>query len=358
MRFTRVFPLMLSLSLFALTGCEALFTAPKPNTGATGSQQQETKEVTDETKPTTTYMYVMNGLGKTLDEISLKTMAVTSGVMTTGLYPNQLLTLGVVTYLVNSGDNNVVKLDLRARKTLATINLDLGANPATLTPFDGGKAFVTNSVANNLVFLDLTTSATESTLASPQGSSPFFQPAVSGSKAYVPANKWAPDWSSLVFSGVHVVDLATKQVLKTIELEADADPSNASVDPSGKVWLGVKDGLIAIDPASDTKVHTLAFGVPVTHVQFVSATKGYGKVSGGLVSFNPSTGAILKDVAGKIEAEVDVMGAFKIFNGVGYVSNFGKDTVSVVDLVTETASGSPIPVGDGPQDLTFVTVED
>ena len=357
MRFNPALPLMLSLSLFALTGCDALFTAPSPGDEQKNTQDQETKDVTDETKPTTTYMYALNGLGKTIDEINLKTMGVSKGVMTTGLYPNQLLSLGVVTWLVNSGDNNLVKLDLRARKTLATINLDVGANPSTITMIGGDKALVTNSVANNLSFVDLTTAATESTLVVSPGS-PFFGPAVTNGKAYVPSDKWDDSWTALEFSGIYVIDLATKTVTKTITLEADANPGNVSVAPSGKVWVGVKSGLVSIDPATDQTVDSLDFGQKVTHVQYVSETKAYGKVDGGLVSFNPSTGAILKNTSSKIAAEVDGAGAFKIFKGVGYVSHFGKDTVSVINLVTEAASGSPISVGDGPQDLTFITVED
>ncbi|MNK89726.1 hypothetical protein D3C87_1097450 [compost metagenome] len=265
--------------------------------------------------------------------------------------------MGVVTYLVNSGDNNVVKLDLRARKTLATINLDTGANPSTITMIGGDKAIVTNSIANNLSFVDLTTAATESTLVVSPGS-PFFEPAVTSGKAYVPADKWKSDWSGLEFSGIYVIDLSTKTVSKTIALADDANPGNVSVAPSGKVWVGINTGLVSIDPATDQTVDNLNFGEKVTHVQYVSATKAYGKVNGGLVSFNPSTGAIIKNTSDKIAAEVDGTGAFKIFKGVGYVSHFAKDTVSVIDLATEAASGSPIPVGDGPQDLTFVTVED
>lgn len=357
MRCNPLLPVALSVSLLALTGCDALLSAPKPNTETTGDQQQVTQEVTDPAQSTTTYMYVMNGLGKTIDEINLESMGVTKSIMATGLYPNQLLTLGVVTYLVNSGDHNILKLDLRARKTLATINVANGANPTTLTPFGDGKALVTNNVANNLAFVDLTSAATESTLAVAPGA-PFFEPAVVGGKAYVPADKWAADWSALEFSGITVVDLAAKSVVKTIDLAADANPGNVSVDPSGKVWVGVKTGLVTIDPATDTVAGNLDFGEKVTHVQYVSATKAYGKVNGGLVSFNPQTKTILKTVANKIPVAVDGAGAFKIFQGVGYVSHFASDSVSVVDLNTEAASGSPIPVGDGPQDLTFVTVAD
>lgn len=359
MRLNLSIPVMLSLSLLALTGCDGLFTAPNPNTGGTGSQQQETQEVTDETKPTTTYMYVINGVGKTIDEINLKTMAVTSNIMSTGLYPNQLTTTGVVTWLVNSGDNNLVKLDLRARKTLDTLNLANGSNPSTLTMIGEGKGLVTNNMTGDLAFVNLDTKATESTLALPKGV-PFFEPAIVDGKAYVGAVEANYDNYPAItytYSAVYVVNLATKAIAKTIELDGDANPGNASVDPSGKVWIAVKDGLVKIDPATDTVTKSLAFGEPVTWVRYVSATKAYGSIYGGLISFNPSTDTILRASANKIPVASD-WGAFKIFKGVGYVSSQASNSITVVDLATEAASGSPIPVGNGPQDLTFVTVED
>jgi YVTN family beta-propeller protein len=350
---------MLSLSLFALTGCDGLFTAPNPTTGGTGSQQQETQDVTDDTQPTTTYMYVINGVGKTIDEINLKTMAVTSNIMGTGLFPNQATTKGVVSWLVNSGDNNLVKLDLRARKTLATLNLANGSNPSTLSMIAEDKGMVTNNMTGDLAFVDLHTMTAESTLALPKGV-PFFEPAIVDGKAYVGAVEANYDNYPAItytYSAVYVVNLATKAIAKTIELDADANPGNASVDPSGKVWIAVKDGLVKIDPATDTVTKSLVFGEPVTWVRYLSATKAYGSIYGGLISFDPTTDAVLKTSANKIPVASD-WGAFKIFKGVGYVSSQASNSVTVVDFATEAASGSPIPVGDGPQDLTFVTVED
>lgn len=359
MRLKPILPVMLSLSLVALSGCDALFTAPSPNTGSNDSQQQETPDVTDDTKPTTTYMYVLNGIGKTIDEINLKTMTVTSAVMNTGLYPNQLTTKGVITWLVNSGDHNLVKLDLRARKTLDTIELANGSNPSTVTLIGEGKALVTNNMTGDLAFVDLETKTVESTLKLPQGV-PFFEPAIVGGKAYVGAVEASyANYPAITYtySAIYVVDLATKAIAHKIELDADANPGNASVDPSGKVWVAVKNGLVKIDPATQTVSKSLSFDEPVTWVRYLSATKAYGAIYGGLVSFNPTTDEILRGPANKIPVASD-WGPFKVFKGVGYVGSQAENSVTVVDFATEAASGSPIPVGDGPQDLTFVTVED
>lgn len=356
----RFLPLMLSASIVALAGCEALLTAPVPTTTGQPTTPAEgtTPVATDPAKPTTTYMVVMNGLGRTLDEVNLKTGVVTRSIMATGLYPNQLLTRGATTFLVNSGDANLVKLDLRARRKLDTINLANGSNPMTLHLLENEQAMVVNYMSADVAFLDLGTKTVTKTLALPNGQ-PGGGAAITRGKAYVAAvkadySKWPTIGFS--FSGIHVIDLATRTVLKTITLDADANPDNVTVDPSGKVRVGVSTGLVTIDPETDTVSGSLAFGAKVGSVQYVDATKAYGSVDNGLVSFNPTSGAILRGTAQKIP--VTGAGGFKVFRGGAYVTSFSTDTVVVVDLATEAASGSPIAVGDGPQDLTFITVED
>ncbi len=353
MRFKPLMPLMLSLSLFAVAGCEALFTAPKPTGETTGTPSDSVVA-----EPT---LIVMNGLGKTLDAVNLKTLAVTKSVMATGLYPNQLLTHGKVTYLVNSGDHNLVKLDLLGFKTLDTFNLANGSNPMTLQIIEGNKALVVNYVTADVAFVDLATKQIEATLQLDQGQ-PGGGVAIAAGKAYVaavaatyggPEVNYAPTYT---FSGIHVIDLATRTVVKTIAFdEVDANPLNVSASPDGQIVVGVKNGLAFIDPATDTVKGALDFGQQVGSVQYLSATKAYGAIYSGLVAFNPSTREILRGAAQAIA--VEDAGNFKIYENAAYVTNFGKDTVTVVDLATEAASGSPIPVGDGPQDLTFVTAE-
>jgi len=343
----RILPLMLSLSLLALSGCVPPTTSPDTN---------------GEPAAPRLAMYVMNGLGKTIDQVDLETLKVTPSVMTTGLYPNQLLTLGKLTYLVNSGDHNLIKLDLRARKTLDTFNLPNGSNPMTLEVIEGDKALVVNYESADVAFVNLASKAVEATLDLPKGQ-PGGGVAIASGKAYVaavdatyggPEVDYAPTYT---FSGVYVIDLATRTLAKTIAFDAaDANPLNVSVSPEGKIFVGIKDGLAVIDPATDTVIESISFGTQVGSVQYVNATKAYGSVYSGLVSFNPSTRQVLRGTEQAIA--VEGAGSFKIFRNAAYVTNFAKDTVTVVDLATEAASGSPIPVGDGPQDITFVTAED
>lgn len=345
----RLIPLMLSLSLVALAGCEALFTAPNP-----GGSASDTPDPGATPRASGTYLYVMNGLAETVDEIDLGTLEVTSNVMTLGKWPNQLLSQGTISYAVNSGDANLFKLDLPGRRRLATIELPVGANPLTLLPLAGEKALAINYGTADVAFLDLAEKKVEQALKVPHGL-PSGAAAVHDGKAYVAATVTG-EWPNTTYSAIHVIDLAARTVHKTISLDANANPGNVTVSPSGEIVVGVRTGLAIIDPALDAVSRDIALDEPVRAVQYLGEAKAYGAVAGGLVSFDPRTWAVLRGVGDKIAADVDAVGAFKIFEGVGYVSSFEKSTVTVIDLATEAASGSPIPVGDGPQDLSFVTV--
>lgn len=344
----------------SLGGCAWLQTAPRPTTPATTTQGSTTVVATE--GPSTPYMYVFNGLGKTIDEINLETLQVTRGILSTGLYPNQFVTRGAVTYLVNSGDADCYKLDLRARARLDTLPLRNGSNPMSLHLLEGDKGLVVNLLSRDLAWVDLGTKALEATVSVPAGA-PGGGVALSGGKIYVPAVGASyggpPNYeATYTFSGLHVYDLATRSHLKTLTMAPDAlgsyySPADVSTDPQGRVVVTVKEGLAVIDPATDTVLRTIAFGAPAHSVQYLSATKAYASAGGGMVSFNPETGAILRGVADRIASGG---GNFKIFGQAAYVANFASDSVRVIDLATEQASGSDLLVGDGPQDLTFVTV--
>lgn len=352
----RFLPCLVLLSA-TLGGCAFLDSAPRPETSPDVAQSSTTTVATG--SATTTYMYVFNGLGETIDEINLKTREVKMGILATGQVPNQFMTEGAVTYLVNSKDATLYKLDLRARKKLDTMNLTNGSNPMSLTLLGSNKGFVTNLLTDYVSWVDLATKtqeATESIRGAAGGGV-----AIIGDRAYVPAVESTHDanWVfTYSFSGIHVYDLATRTLVKTISLAPDGlanyfGMADISTDPQGRVVVTANEGLAVIDPATDAVLRTINFGVPAHSVQYVSATKAYAAADGGMVSFNPETGAILRGRSDKIASGG---GNFKIFGQAAYVANFALDSVRVIDLATEQASGSDLLVGDGPQDLTFITV--
>ena len=218
-------------------------------------------------------------------------------------------------------------------------------------------------MAKTAVFVNLATMAVESTLNLPSGQ-PGGGVAVASGKAYVAAvgasyASTPPYAATFTFSGIYVIDLATKAITKTITLDNDANPLPVRKDLDGKIQVGFKGGVLTIDPATDTVVRTVAFTMPVNSIDFFSADKAYGAAGyTGLVSFNPKTGAVLRSVDQKIPAGDTSVGNFRIRGGLAYVPNFASDSVTVIDLATEAATGSAFQVGDGPQELAFVTVDE
>jgi hypothetical protein len=388
-------PLAISLPFIALAGCVGLDlnallspvpqppASPSPSAGdlpassasptpiaspdtasspATKSSASPTPTPTP--KPTVTLAFVMNGLSKTIDQITLDAGGLTGQVrqnyIATGLYPNQLLAIGQTGYVVNSGDATVARFNLKTSAPAGQIDLPTGANPMTVTSTSTGKGMVVNLMAKTAVFVDLGTLAKEATVNIPQGQ-PGGGVAVAAGKAYAAAV--TADYSnypaiSYSFSGVHVFDTAGKSFSRTISLPNDANPLPVAADPSGLIHVGTESGISTIDPATDTVVRTIAFGKKVNSIAFLNADKGYAACDGnGLVAFNPKTGAILRDVASKILVGDSSVGNFKIRGNLAYVPNFASDTVTVVDLVQETKVGTPFAVGDGPQEIAFIEVE-
>ncbi|MBO9540155.1 hypothetical protein J7643_06130 [bacterium] len=335
-----------ALSL-ALAAC----TAPKPN------------EVPVTTAPVTQkgfYMFVMNGLGKTIDRVNLKTREVTLGVLKTGEVPNQLFTVGESTYLVNAQDATIDVLDLKGGSKKDTMVLRVGSWPQWLAFGADGKGVVAHYNAfgsKELAWMDFGAKTLEATASAAELAWTSTGCVIANGKVYAPAKvaEWGQPSTS---SGCYVFDYATHALLKTISLEATDDPTEISLSPNGKVELGVNTGVVVIDPATDAVVKRLDFKTPVTTMRYASATKAYATTEKGLVSYNPTTYEILRDKDHAIASVASMFGSFRIFNNAAYIPNMASNSIQVIDLLTETASGSDIPVGSGPQDVAFVTVDE
>jgi DNA-binding beta-propeller fold protein YncE len=181
--------------------------------------------------------------------------------------------------------------------------------------------------------------------------------AIKGGKAYIPAA--TADYSayptiSYSFSGIHVMDLTSETIVSTIDLTDDANPHGIYLDPNGVLEVATATGIQLIDAGTDTLIPGLTTPTTLHSIRFISAHKAYAAIADGLVSFDPSTQTFIKDAGSKIPAGGDTsVGDFEINDGKAYVPNFANDTVTVLDLDTETIVGTPFLVGDGPQAVVF-----
>lgn len=303
----------------------------------------------------------MNGLSKTLDTVNLKTGIVSKAVLKTGTFPNHLLVNNTSAYVVNSGDANILKLDLLSLKESGRLDVTTGANPMTLTLLGDGKGLVVNYLEKTVEFFDLARSQSEKKITLPSGQ-PGGGVAVANGKAYVCAvaatyASSPPYAATYSFSGIHVIDLGLRSLKTTINLPNDTNPQiSVTKDPVGQIQVSSDKGVITIDPATDQAVRTIDFGKPIGAVAYLDSERAFAAADGnGLVSFNPKTGTILRSVGQKIVAGDTSVGHFAILKGLAYVPNFASDSVTVVDLEAGVATGSPYQVGDGPQEVGFVT---
>lgn len=83
---------------------------------------------------------------------------VETGVANTGTFPNTLKNFGGLTYIVNSGSNNVQVFDFNSGSSdlIDTIVLPPGSNPIDIA-FSGNQAFVSNFVSQSVALIDLNT---------------------------------------------------------------------------------------------------------------------------------------------------------------------------------------------------------
>ncbi len=182
-------------------------------------------------------MYVMNGSAETLSKMNMENGAVISDILTTGMWPNQILIHNDMIYLVNSGTDDIYVIDpSNDQQTEKVIALDTGYNPYHMTFVGSNTAYVTNSLANNVSVIDVETATVLKNIevgSKPQGilylGDPYF-----GDQVYV-ANTANIDWGVYGQGTVSVIDVSTDSVIHT--LEVPTNPQKFAVDPYGNVHV-------------------------------------------------------------------------------------------------------------------------
>ncbi len=92
---------------------------------------------------------------------------VDQGIANTGMFPNTLKNFAGLTYVVNSGSNNIQVFDFNngGSNLVNTIVLPPGSNPIDIS-FVGNEAFVSNFVNQSMAVIDLNTNTCETLITS------------------------------------------------------------------------------------------------------------------------------------------------------------------------------------------------
>ncbi len=113
------------------------------------------REVSEEIIPEN-YLLIVNTLSETISIYDLERDTLKEDVLETGKTPNDLLILGDLGLLVNSGFQGVAALDiidLKEMKLIKRVPLPLGSNPYSITT-SGNKFYVTLAAKDQVLVLD------------------------------------------------------------------------------------------------------------------------------------------------------------------------------------------------------------
>lgn len=308
--------------------------------------------VTPTPPATSSAVYVLNGLGKTVSVIDLNTGTVTNNVALTGLYPNHVLYYKSKLFVVNSGANNVQVFSADSYALLGTITLAANSNPMTIAILSDTKAYVACSVSNAVVVVNPSTYTVVKTIAAGVGTSGL---AIANSKVY--ASNTAMDANYAYGQGtVTVINTTTDAVSLTINVSKN--PQSIAIAPDGKVHVlctgdyGTIVGSVAvIDPTTDAIVKNLTIGGAPGNITIGSNNMVYcGLFGTGLITYNASTYAI-RDSASNPLLKKGGSGTVIDASGNIYVADFGKD--QVIKLDNTYMQTKVYDVGDGPLSLSI-----
>lgn len=235
----------------------------------------------------------------------------------------------------------VLLLDATTGKTLAAVRLDMMNHNAIFSP-DSTEVWTSQMMMpGSVLVLDAKTLKTKQSIT--VGDMPAEVTFSRDGKYAFVANGMS--------NSVTVIDVATKQVVKTITV--GKEPVGPWPGSDGVMYTDNEEGMSisAIDAASLTVVRTYDLGFMPGMV----ATAGPGELwvtnsDDGKVVFNSTT---MDKKTGEVATGAGAHGlAFSADGKAAYVTNQGADTVSVIDAASRTVKAT-IPVGKKPNGLVF-----
>ena len=293
--------------------------------------------------------YIVNGAAETLSIFDAETSEMRNDVLAVGKWPNDIQIVENKAYVVNTGDNNVQVIDLGTLMDDDLIDIGEGTGPEKIA-FVGNKAYVSCNYTGMVNVVDLASGQVTKSVEA--GMAPWGV-AVVGQKVYVCNTNalFDADAGAMSYGAgtVSVIDSATDEVIKTIDVEVNpteivASGGNILVQCTGN-YAEISGKLIVIDAASDTVTQTIELGVTPSGLAVSPNGKAYMTSFGGLIPVNLSSGAVetpLADFGGGSGLAFDG-------DGNGYICvpdwmGAGEDKLLIMDS-SESLAGTHVPGG-------------
>ena len=303
--------------------------------------------------------WVINATGETLSRINLTTGQVDNDLVTLGSdvfsYPNQIMVVGSLAYVVVSGTHEIQVIDLNSLTTVRFISTGSGSNPFWMDLQDEQTAWVSLQLGNAVARVNLAGGIMGQPIsvgAWPEGV------LVVGDKVFVACTEYGTGRTGTVY----VVDAVAEVVTNVINVGWNAqylaldNDGRIHVVCTGDYWS--RWGMIyVIDPSGEAVVDSMAIGgspgylsIGPDNIGYLAAGGTWVDNTGWVYTYDAGTLTALHDAANPIVTDSGCMMAVAYQDGSCFTGTF-KDFVKPID-----SSGAVLAVyavGDGPIHADF-----
>ncbi len=270
-------------------------------------------------------LYVLNGLGQTVSNMTLESKIINNDIVTVGSVPNRIYTHNNLIYVVNSVPDGLTVIDPLTNQTIKNISLTTGSNPWDMAFVGTNRAYVTNWLDNSISVVDLEEGEEINTIdvgTAPEGI------LVVDNTAYVCNSGGYPFYAN---SSISIIDVTTDSIINTLEILTN--PQDLALGPNGNIY--------------------------------VVCTGNYVDIHGKIVEINPFGDL---DYTALVTDTIDIGGSptdiIVTNDGIAYLADFGNDKngfLYAYDVYNQQVlhdSDNPIPVGKGAIALMYDNLTD
>ena len=298
--------------------------------------------------------YVVNGAAETISVFDIEKSEFLSDVsIPIGKWPADIKNRGDFAYVVNTGDNNVQIIDLASNTTSGMIDIGDGTAPEKIAFASDTRAYVSSNWTKSVKVVDLSSQIVVNSID--VGVAPWGVAFANGKVYVCNTGVVYGDETTYGQGTVSVIDTATNNVLKTIDVETN--PTDVVADSNGKVlvlctgnYADITGKIVVIDSQTDSASAPVDLGTTPSGITITKNGIAYITSFGGLLSFDIAASTLLHDAssaltdfAGGAGLAADVAG--NVYITVPDWTGGGQDKLLVMD-VSEQLIGT-YPAGGG-----------
>ena len=287
--------------------------------------------------------YILNTIASSISVYDIQTGTLNKDVFQVGQAPNDIKVLDGIAYVVNTMDNSIQMIDLKAQADVGLIKVGDATAPEKLAFADNNKAYVTSNWTNSVKVVDL---SIKQVVGSVEVGSMPWGVTVSGNKAFVcnSAAVWDPQKQQTTYGPgtVSVIDTTKDEEIGTVDV--GLNPTEIMLDAKGNVvvlctgnYADVTGALYLIDPSTGTVKTSVELGTTPGGIALAPNGLIYVTSPQGLLAFESGTLNPVHELSSPLEEFKGGAGLAFDLEGNGYIcvpswsSPDGKDKLLVMD---------------------------